>query len=899
MFPAGIPMSLREEIAICQEDEKTLVETLNSSSSKLLIFLKACFKDRGFLQKNGELTKKLMTCLDRSFLQLSKEQKSVVLKIIKKNKDVIDPYFPANFIVDFGDQVISFNRMQLAMRSPVVKAWIKFAGEKDLPFVWKVEQRSSATIQAFELIKYYLIHDNLPLVQECLILELMNQANIWQLDELIELLPERSVLNPDNYWMIYEESRKLGHRKMERTVINYMYDCLTLDQVDPLFKISTEANLPELRQLCQRFLIKKLGDYYPEYFENFDTDTSPQLQLLKNLMPILEGYENCLKFTAEELAEFSSRELAVLFMLYPQNVKELKLSGSIEEIEFLTRRLPLHLRSLNLSQTALSAAAVDAIELNCKRLKKLNLEGAVTWNKEERPEFSNLEWKALERVSGLTALNVANCKDVLPHLMRLIQNSPGLKVLELGPNVEDFVRYAPLISTRCRGLKVLNLHQVEVTSEALEFFSNSGLTHLSLNHCTFPISFDFSVLANFFPNLKSLKIERDCEINSHLFRQLILGLKELEELELNLVNDEEALLKLLQQNPDIRRLTLSGKVTDKICKSLSRNCPALTSLSLSSCEITDKGIKQLLNSPFKLKELSIPFAFLSKELLINLTQSFPLLETLHVGGLQIKPIKRWNPFELQTRLCEKIGREERQEEFFETKDRENPQIHLSDRLIEKSFASLKGLRHLEIGISAKTESVLKAVSLGCPELRHLKIHLAAGEKPFISQHLHYLGRLKKLRTLDTLLMGHQPDALFACLPEQILALSQSLPLLEEFSFFCWECTDTFLSQIIRAQPSLRKFCVLACDPMLENSLIQKFQGMPNLTELMIPITERQLLEFQSRGDFFNEINELIKNNPRLKEFDGYSKFKERIGLSKFSFLKEVTACFFSDLDKYQ
>lgn len=899
MFPVGIPMSLREEIATCQENEETLVQTLDSSSPKLLIFLKACFEDRKFLQKNEGLTKKLMACLDQSFLELSKEQKDAVLNIIYKNKDVIDPYFPANFIVDLGDEFIAFNRMQLAMRSPVVKAWIKFAGEKDLPFVWKIEQKTPATIQAFELIKYYLIHDDLPLVQDYLIPELMNQANVWQLSELIELLPDRSVLTPDNYWMIYEESRKLGHRKMQRTVINYMYDSLTLDQIDPLFKMSTEANLPELKQLCQRFLIKKLGEHDPEYFEDLDPNPSSQLQLLKNLMPILEGYERDLKFSAEELAEFSAGELVVLFRLYPEKIKKLKLSGSIEEIEFLTRRLPPYLKSLNLSQTALSVTAMEAIVLNCPHLKKLNLEGAVNWNKGERPDQSNFEWKSLEMLTELTALNVAHCKHVLPHFGRLIQNSPSLKILELGPNVEDFIRYAPLISANCRGLKALNLHQVEVTTEALEFFSKSGLTHLSLNHCIFPSSFDFSVLVKLFPKLKSLKIERDCEINSHLFRKLILGLKELEELELNLVNDEEALLKLLQQNSNLHRLALSGKITDKICECLSRHCPALTSLFLSSIEMTDEGITQLLNAPFKLKELSIPFVFLNKEMLINLTQRFPLLETLCLGGLQIKPMKRWNPFELQTKLCERIGKNERQEEFIETRDSENLQTHLSGRIIGKSFARLKKLRHLEIGLNAKTENVLKAVSLGCPELRHLKIHLAAGEKPFISQYLHDLVRLKKLRTLDAQMMGHQPDSLIACLPEQILALSQSLPLLEELCFFCWECSDSLLSQIIEAKPRLRKLCVLCCDAVLEKSLIQKLQGMPNLTDLLIPVTESQMLEFQSRGDIFNEINELIKNNPRIKEFDGCSKFKEISGMSRFSFLKDITTSFLGDLDKPQ
>jgi len=234
--------------------------------------------------------------------------------------------------------------------------------------------------------------------------------------------------------------------------------------------------------------------------------------------------------------------------------------------------------------------------------------------------------KAIEDIgSEIRNLNLLGCWDITDNgLISLSSNLPNLEFIDLS-NCRKITNLGIIsLLQNCPRLSKISLSYCKNLSSDL--FANSliwrKVTQLNLQRCTgiFDAGFAFwkdqlnkekddSSIPDYF-HLKKLNLS-DCSfLTDAAINSIADSCIELEEISLSFccALTDECILNLLKKCKELKILDLNYcglAVTDEICNIIANECKNLTSLGFRGCvQITDEGIKTLINSKSKLKKIN-------------------------------------------------------------------------------------------------------------------------------------------------------------------------------------------------------------------------------------------------------------------------------------------------------
>jgi CRP-like cAMP-binding protein len=234
--------------------------------------------------------------------------------------------------------------------------------------------------------------------------------------------------------------------------------------------------------------------------------------------------------------------------------------------------------------------------------------------------------KAIEDIgSEIRNLNLLGCWDITDNgLISLSSNLPNLEFIDLS-NCRKITNLGIItLLQNCPKLSKISLSYCKNLSSDL--FANSliwrKVTQLNLQRCTgiFDAGFAFwkdqlnkekddSSIPDSF-HLKKLNLS-DCSfLTDAAINSIADSCIELEEISLSFccALTDECILNLLKKCKELKILDLNYcglAVTDEICDVIANECKNLNALGFRGCvQITDEGIKTLINSKSKLKKIN-------------------------------------------------------------------------------------------------------------------------------------------------------------------------------------------------------------------------------------------------------------------------------------------------------
>jgi len=241
-------------------------------------------------------------------------------------------------------------------------------------------------------------------------------------------------------------------------------------------------------------------------------------------------------------------------------------------------------------------------------------------------EVTDVGCKAIEDVgSEIKNLNLLGCWDITDNcLVSLSSNLQNLEFIDLS-NCRKITNLGVIsLLQNCPRLSKISLSYCKNLSS--ELFANSliwrKVKQLNLQRCTgiFDAGFAFwkdqlnkekddSSIPDYF-HLKKLNLS-DCSfLTDAAINNIADTCQELEEISLSFccALTDECILNLLTKCKELKILDLNYcglAVTDEICNVITKKCKNLTSLGFRGCvQITDEGIKTLINSKSKIKRIN-------------------------------------------------------------------------------------------------------------------------------------------------------------------------------------------------------------------------------------------------------------------------------------------------------
>ncbi len=98
---------------------------------------------------------------------------------------------------------------------------------------------------------------------------------------------------------------------------------------------------------------------------------------------------------------------------------------------------------------------------------------------------------------------------------------------------------------------------------------------------------------------------------------------------------EEALISIIQANPNLKHLNLeqceAGIVTDRVLQAIAENCKGLESINLYRCTVTDAGIRPLLQNCLSLVSIEDSSGTISSEVILELKNLKDFKEIKFIG----------------------------------------------------------------------------------------------------------------------------------------------------------------------------------------------------------------------------------------------------------------------------
>ena len=600
--PFNLPSHLNSEIAekIGEvSDEHALDKIEQLSPEELMEFLDCSFHDKEYFEKKQNLLKKIWVKVNLSF-----------------DKDFIENYFP-NYTIVTSDQNLRINSVWLLfLESDFFTTLVQTPVGNGIP---RNIDFSDLDPEAADIIVNFLLNGNLPVISEqWLSQEVMIKAHELDLRKLIEQLPEKCVIKPENSLFYFEMGDFYEIERFKEKALC----ALTCELNDPvvakkIYKIAKDN--PQIREICKKYFLDGLAHQLTTIAQDeaqaalFKTEVSGKEKEAKEdpsvqaAMKFIVQAMKVLDYLPKEILQTLNPELLPsIFRVFPEFVKDLNISVySDREIANLAEHLPPNLIALDLSGTALSGATINAIAACCPALESINLAGAMKWNPKHplKPFLEN--WSGLAEFKNLKSIDVSGCNDAALVLESvLVQNAERLEVLRMGNCHLNIVQWGDedtyeffedmLFGNRClyiianqgKKLRELDVSGIEFSGNTLQKFLNEDLYKnlevLSLANNTTLNGFDLVEIGDRFRKLRVLNLANVEALDGLILEKLLSKLGN--------YPDEEC------QKSHLEELDISGLINEEkanceaslVFNAISNNCPNLRRLAFLNLYNADR-----------------------------------------------------------------------------------------------------------------------------------------------------------------------------------------------------------------------------------------------------------------------------------------------------------------------
>ena len=827
VLPRSLPDSLRPQLLPSEQSDDQIAKKLKNflTPEAILQFIQHCLTEEGYVENHTKLTQKL---LGRVFKltkngQFTPAQKSFMIYLLWDHREQL----PKDFKFIHKETTFETNRSLLGILNPDFQ-------EKDSLDI------SDMSVEAFRVITGYLKGDDYPeSIEADVLVELLRKIDEWKLrSQLIEDLIERCPFSIQGMVRVYQAAAH--HEGIKQKVLKILSEHIDIKDLEIFFQLTEQHGLAELKKIALRKALQEIA----KQLESIAKDTTIENERatvagIVSIFPFFSSYD---AFDENDLADLSPFELVVLFYVFPEKVQALNLSIYTDlEIDFLAQRFPLYIKSLNLSNAALTEATIDAVS-HCRFLERLILTNVMSWNKQDSLDTGEV-WSDLVGIKHLKYLDVTNCFAAEPYLEALIMQSPDLEVLIAGRLGEEELANRCAEHIRQHPLKTLDFSGSYLDRKGIELLASSeslknNLTNLFIGENPELNQEDLMRIIQAFPNLKTLHFEILRCLDSKFVRELA-NLKFLEDIKftMNSSIQEEDIIFLVSHCPILRSLEVFASlsnigITDRTCEALATYCPNLERLVSNCVDVTPAGLQALLtNEKMNLQELNI----LPKD----------LKKSIFDEAAIYKMILRWPNLK---KVCMRLDKK----------------IPLN--CLKEFFYQLKHLRTLIFSIYERPEAILSIIGQHCEKLTSLTILPEA----LYNTDLMKLKNLKNLKMLGAFVIPTE---------ENFTLIKSFFPNLRKL----WIKTDLRDLQWLDSMPKLRKLKIEYAPTSLNRICAEFREFSKELMESALNIRnfatiDRTLPDYLAQLEFSFLINEeetmrTVKEKliDKIIEITGFSK----------------------------